>query len=1212
MIKTTLVPNIFSPYGRTSRYAKHTGGSLASYLSEELQSDKLRAIVSSRGNVDFSQWESTALNDGDEVIVTPVLGDTGFTDIFTGFVSSVVSDDYTIMRIMAGFGPWYISIGAMLLMNAMGPSAPSYGKGTFQSSPTYAFEGAQSMANQGVPVPIIYGNNRLGGNCINAYTATEGNDNYLYMLVALGEGEFQSIAGIESDTADWVASTTIDDDLITVDGNPIRNLKSCYVQTRMGTDTQSVILGLHDLHHLVSNNSQLYKDDPIFITTETADTEAAGLNFTASKMFKAGTSGYKEVKITAKVYYKEAGVGDPAVEGSWTYADTLSFTDVSTAEVRRSLRIPFPSAGKWDIRIIKTTQDNDKKIFADFFISSIDEIRSDDLSYPHTALLGLKLLATNQLNGPIPEVIAEVEGRKIDVYAGTSGDPTREYSRNPIWCMWDILTDARAGLGNHITSSDLDLSAFLEMADYCEELVRLDDASGYEERFLLDLVIDQSMGAMDILSAITQTCRCWLVWTQGAIRPLIDKDETSSGSGGTGATQLFTMGSIVKDSFSETFASLRNSFNTVEIQFINSDNDWLRDTIEIQDDDIQVDGVTERKRELFLAGVTRESQVTRIGRYMLNLDKYLTRTISFRAPIHAVACQAGDIINFAHNVPQWGIGSGRVRSSTANTITLDYDVTLPALSSGQEYRVQVRKSDDSIEELSISDPAGTYAAGYGFGVSSTWTTTPVAYNDSVVGISDTVVKPFRIVKMTRENDGEVTITAIEYQEEVYNDTGNAGDYINYTNLPDPRRLPQHVTNLQATMTSRHAAEIVLSWSIPDADVDYGFHSHAEVWISRDEGNTYSYQGTDPDGKFYLVPVETPGIRHYFKVIAVSKWGMKANAATAPTISILPLPDPPAMVRGLEIRGQGNDWQFYEPSPTFIWRERGRDGYGKELDNDFGAGAGVRGSFFSHYDVEILSQLREPKYTTVHYDKVYAPLFQYLFDMNRQDHGDYGPQRSFRIRVRAADIFNQVGPWAWLDAYNLEAEADESSMRFNRPPEYFSDGIVDLGYEPPPLDVDIDVHILVGLRTYSGPPALRPFSPMNVNETQREIKIYAFGKDTFIQALECPAYDNSAANQNVIWFTWLPVDVFGQTMTNSSLWNEASQSFILTSSADVTTFESDLTSIGAGGWISSGISFTSGTGSYFAKVNWYETRDAASLTSIADNPPGWYGKWRPVD
>jgi len=349
-------------------------------------------------------------------------------------------------------------------------------------------------------------------------------------------------------------------------------------------------------------------------------------------------------------------------------------------------------------------------------------------------------------------------------------------------------------------------------------------------------------------------------------------------------------------------------------------------------------------------------------------------------------------------------------------------------------------------------------------------------------------------------------------------------------------------------------------------------------------------------------------------VAVSKWGMKANADTAPTISILPLPDPPAMVRGLEIRGQGNDWQFYEPSPTFIWRERGRDGYGKELDNDFGAGSGARGSFFSHYDVEILSQLREPKYTVVHSDKVQGPMFQYLFDMNREDHGDYGPQRSFRIRVRAADIFNQQGPWAWLDAYNLEPTADVGSMRFGLvDPNSATPTHISLGYEPPDTP-DIAAHILLGMRqcitAYD-----EPFQNFEGGEASRLVKIYAFSNTSRFSTIPCPEFDTTPGSdaQNRVVFTWVPVDTFGQTYTSDPLWDVSQQGFVIEDDSELAEFMARLYSdLYSGGFVDAHIEYTSGIGSHFGNITWWTGDASAGGSVLGGNLPSWYGIWRPVD
>ncbi len=386
MINLKHVPNIFSSEGRTEEFLKHTGGNLESYIPDEFRSAENHAILSNTGSVDFAEWEATPVKDGEEIIVTPVVegpvtwAAVGGALMNTAYASAVVA-------------------GVIAVNKAVSKSRPGYGDGSFSQSPTYGWDGIQSTASVGTPIPLVYGKNRLGGNVIQAFQeeelADEAMGNYAYILLALGLGEFQSVAGLTADTTTWVDGSSFAGDIIAVDGNPIRNLVGSSVQVRLGSDTQEYIRGFHDIHHVVAVSVQLLKDDPVFITTETGDAESVKLTFTADNLSKTGggSSPISSVATKIKVYYKEADVGDRDDPASWTYDSEVKFRGKSLSQTRWSYRLNLPSAGQWDIKLVKTTKDSDTKRNADVFLSSIDEIATHNQAYPGLALLGLRLLS---------------------------------------------------------------------------------------------------------------------------------------------------------------------------------------------------------------------------------------------------------------------------------------------------------------------------------------------------------------------------------------------------------------------------------------------------------------------------------------------------------------------------------------------------------------------------------------------------------------------------------------------------------------------------------------------------------------------------------------------------------------------------------------------------------------------------------------------------
>lgn len=123
--------------------------------------------------------------------------------------------------------------------------------------------------------------------------------------------------------------------------------------------------------------------------------------------------------------------------------------------------------------------------------------------------------------------------------------------------------------------------------------------------------------------------------------------------------QLFTVGNIIKDTFSEQFLGLRDRANAIEITFNNKEKNYERDMIMVYDPDWDTSDRVKHPTQITLNGITDPAQAYKEGKYRLRLNKHLVRIVSFEANVEAIACQVGDVILVQHDVPQWGYG-GRI------------------------------------------------------------------------------------------------------------------------------------------------------------------------------------------------------------------------------------------------------------------------------------------------------------------------------------------------------------------------------------------------------------------------------------------------------------------------------------------------------------------------------------------------------------------------
>jgi len=879
MIIIKLVPNFAKYAGREKwEFPYKNGKTVNEYINgigKELDNPKI--IVSGKEIKDLSFIP----DDGDEIIITNIIGEP-ITFTFFSYTITVfffTAEAITLAVIIAAFA---------IYSYATRPKAPDTnlgGSGMDEGSATYGWEGARITQDVGTPVGVIYGEHRVAGNIINQFIWTDGDKNYLNILIALCEGEIESISEIKAND------------------NPVANFDGITQYTRMGTNSQTLIENFEDLHNVYTVSATLAKDNAYTYTTVDSDVEAFELKlyFPNGLYQQSASSGSTNAwAITYNVQYKLHA--DP------TYTD-LGDTTVSIKSrtaLRRVFRKEGLTAGQYDIKITKTSDDSDFYHTGDLILSEVDEMQTDDLIYPNTALLGLKLLATDQLSGSTPNITSLVKGEKVNIpniktVGGTDVDwddyywnDTNEkwkllsddtelawdgttyvdaYSANPVWCFRDLLVNDRYGLGQFVSTTNLDAAQLLEMAKYCEE--RLEDGAGsYEKRFRMDVVIDSNTRAIDTLLQLSAVFNAMPLYSGGALGVVIDKP--------TSSTQLFGMGNIIKDTFNQSWKSIKEIPNVIEVQFCDKDKDYKMETVAYTDDAALAAGDPVRKQQLRLF-TTKTSYAIRAARYAMKIAKYVNRSISFKAGIEAIACQAGDVISMSHDIPQWGF-SGKVQaSSTTTLVKLDRTVTIVG---GTTYKIQVRFADDTIEERTITDGAGDYTE---VNVSVAFSNAPEAYDNYAFGESTKVVKDFRVVSIKKEGKDEVSVIAAEYNTSVYDDTDVTIPTNNYSALL--RTVPP-VENLSLTerLVIGEGGDLNTTldvwWEKPSGLTHYlKQYAKARVYLSDDAGESWSFvrecYGTSAEG----IHIADVGSTYYVAVTSVSSDGEESALGTAPQSSL---------------------------------------------------------------------------------------------------------------------------------------------------------------------------------------------------------------------------------------------------------------------------------------------------------------------------------------
>ena len=991
MLKRSIIPDLLKREGRiNAELPSHAGQAVADFIPPEYRVEGWKFILLSSGEVPLDKINETPVKGFDSLVIAREPKDpVSATIAIVAAIGAFAALDIAIATaISIGLGVY--SIASMLRAQKPSTASNSVNSG-LANSRTYGWDGIQNSSDVDIPVPIVYGKHLIGGNVINAYLDNEGNTGTLHVLYALCEGRVKSIAGIGNNT-DAADVDAIGDNLL-IEGQPARNYKGVKVMIRRGQDDQDFVPGFNELHALTEYSDLIQKSGgwhyyttPVDIT----DLEKLKLHFFAPNMRIVDEETGEMKTLTHQFLIGTRNVEDSDPDPWDDREMTISGKTVS-AKRWDYTRNDLPP-GRYNIRIKKLTGDTTQYRSADVLLKGIDAIRKKKFRYPLTALLGLEIRATEQLSGRLSSVQVVVEG-KNDMMIYDGEDWSKNYSRSPAWCLYDFLTKKRYGLGDFIETASLDPLAYLEAADWCAVPI---DVDGEEDvpRALMDIVIDAEQKGLDLVNMLCATFRCMPVYSEGSVRPVIDKE--------TPVTDDYGMGNIVRGTFVEDFKSLRSGKNRVEIQFIDSANGWRRDLVQIQNEASIQNGDPIKLKTYFMP-VTRRSQAIWLGQYYLGLET-LVRSVNFQTGINGCKVRAGEVVNFSHDVPQWSIGSGRVTAGNADWVKVDFPVTLL---SGKTYWVRVQHADDSIEEVMLEMAPGTYPAGteLTLGAGQDWDQVPQGYDNAKVGEEDINGKPFRIMSILRGHDCNVTLGLLEYNESVYADNGVVIPTPQYSTLPDPRTLPPEVIDLTAINSIGYDPTIYLSWDIPVDNLlvyeQVGIIDRFEVFLSEDQQTWVKIGSATATERTFTYDILVPGRTYYFRVSTVSRAGTRVAIADAPQVTItVNLQLLPPNVTGLELKGQGNERSYIGKDATFRWNEMGKT-TANPISDPLGAGAGTYDLHFKDFKIEIWANGRK-----VREQYQVQPEFNYTYEMNYADNRR-AAARDFTVKVWMRDTYNQI-------------------------------------------------------------------------------------------------------------------------------------------------------------------------------------------------------------
>ena len=672
------------------------------------------------------------------------------------------------------------------------------------------------------------------------------------ILVALGEGEF---AGQLTAKDIYLDGTALEN----ADGS--QNFGGVTWEFRPGTQAQKYIQGIPGTENEISVGTEVSSATAWTRTFTNTQLSAVRLRLNWRSVLKLED----DVDLVGySVYYAFDLQTDG---GTWQTVLDTSVTGKTTSGYERSHRIDLPQAGStWTIRLRKITSDaNSAKIGDTMMLQSFTEVIDAKLRYPNTALLYIEF-DSSQFNGSIPQISCEPRGRVIRVpdtydpetrtYSGTwAGTFKWAWTDNPAWIFYDLVVSDRFGLGDRLTTANIDKWTLYQVAQYCDQMVPDGKGgSGTEPRYTCNVYIQERNDAYTVLRDFAAIFRGMTYWGDDQIVALADMPRD--------VDFTYTHANVIDGRFTYSSSTTKNRYTNALVSWSDPDNAYS-DAMEPVFEQALVARYGFNQLEITAIGCTRQSEANRKGRWGI-LTNNKDRVVTFNVGEDGNIPQPGYVIAVAdRNLSGRDLG-GRISAVNGRVLTLDR-----APDASVADRMIVNLPSGVSQSRTIQSITGNKVT-----VTTAYSETPVAEAVWVIESDELYAQQYRVITVTDNNDGTFTIVGANHDPDKFDhiDTGAIIDQRPVSVIPPGNQSPP-------------ANIVISSFSVVQQNISV--ETMRVSWDQAQNAIAYEAQWRRNDGNWVNVPrssttaFDVPGIyagRYLVRVRAInaaeisSGWG----------------------------------------------------------------------------------------------------------------------------------------------------------------------------------------------------------------------------------------------------------------------------------------------------------------------------------------------------
>ena len=291
---------------------------------------------------------------------------------------------------------------------------------------------------------------------------------------------------------------------------------------------------------------------------------------------------------------------------------------------------------------------------------------------PYGSTACLSVVVPNKINDgkSVPRIQALVRGRHVERFAADGSSLGFSFTNNTAWVLLDLLKLARWPL------AQIDLASFADAAAFCAATIPATDNDGAAvtvPRFQCNLVLRQRRTAAEVIQGVRNNARLFFTYSPGGKLQVRVEDTIAAQQAslpyGSNATYTIAGGwpAYVYGDTNGTIARRAGGASSVRVfrrpisdtpnrftfEFQDAFNEYVQDSLAIDDLDDQETAGQEISQTLLVDGIPNFDQAARIAKFHLDKSVKGNTFVEYETSVKALGQQVGQIIALSYAREGW-------------------------------------------------------------------------------------------------------------------------------------------------------------------------------------------------------------------------------------------------------------------------------------------------------------------------------------------------------------------------------------------------------------------------------------------------------------------------------------------------------------------------------------------------------------------------------